>query len=229
MPWARAAPRTVEYPVNDHPPMVTGLTPDPRVPGSVVVELDGSRFGSVPRDAICADEVREGSVLDSPVFQRLADAADMAAAYRVALRILAARPRSVFEMRRGLRDRGHGQAAIDQAVERLLDCSLLDDQEYARTFVRVRAAKGHGPSRLLADLRSRGVEGRLAEQTVGLVLEDEGVDLDAQMKRLAEKRLSQLHGLPSNTRRRRVLAFLGRRGYTGWTVREAVEQLLAEA
>lgn len=224
---ARSTFRFADYESGDRQPVVTGLTPDPKVPGRVVIELDGARFASLPAEILSREsEIGEGVTLNTEVFSRLAKAADVAAAHSVALRLLAAKPRSVVEMCRALRDRGHKRDAIEQAVDRLLGAGLLDDEEFARHFVRVRTAKGHGPTRLLADLRAKGVENGLAIRIIDEVVEDEGVDLNTQIRKLAEKRLSQLGGLPKNTRRRRALAFLARRGFSGHAARDAVDHLL---
>ena len=43
---------------------------------------------------------------------------------------------------------------------------------------------------------------------------------------LARKRSGQLSGVPREARKRRLLAFLARRGYTGEAARAAVQQVL---
>ena len=63
---------------------------------------------------------------------------DAEAAYRVALRALAARPRSTFELRQRLRTKGHPPQAADAAIVRLGRGGYLDDHDFARNFVEVR-------------------------------------------------------------------------------------------
>ncbi|PYO98650.1 MAG: hypothetical protein DMD60_03685 [Gemmatimonadetes bacterium] len=82
-----------------------------------------------------------------------------------------------------------------------------------------------GPARLLRDLLAHGVERRTAEQAVRRALEEEGIDPGLEARAVAAKRARHLAGLPVAVRKRRLLAFLVRRGYAGAEVRELVEEL----
>ena len=53
----------------------------------------------------------------------------------------------------------------------------------------------------------------------------EGLDGDGAVRALAERRAGQLAGLPPEARRRRLLAFLARRGFSGSKVRDLVWEL----
>jgi regulatory protein len=125
--------------------------------------------------------------------------------------------------------RGHNPAAVDAVLDRFGDRGLLDDGEYAKHFARVRSGKGHGPGRLISDLLGKGVEKRIAEEAVRETLEAEGVDPLAQARTLAEKRALQLGDLPPDAKRRRLTAYLGRRGYQGYEVGEIVSDALRTA
>jgi regulatory protein len=206
--------------------VITGLTPDTRAPGYLVVEVDGARFTSLPAELVDAERLAAGDELDEQRFAALAKVADEEAAYQVAVRILALRPRSVREILMRLRDRGQKPSAAQEAVRRLETKGLLNDEEFARHFVRVRSAKGHGPSRLITDLLARGVDKGIAEEAVHEVLDDEAVNTLEQARLIAEKRSGQLGDLPLKTKRRRIVAYLARRGYHGYEVREIVTELL---
>jgi regulatory protein len=207
---------------------VTALRPDKRAPGCLVIELDGARFASLPEEQVQALELVPDGEVDNERLQRLTYLADVESSYRVAVRMLAARPRAVYEVLRRLRERGHNPSAAAEAVGRLETKGVLDDEEFARHFARVRSARGHGPSRLLTDLLVRGVERRLAERAIDEVLDAEGVDPNAQARALAEKRAGQLGKLPVEVKRRRLLAYLDRRGFRGGDVLEIVTELVRE-
>ena len=206
---------------------VTALRSDRRVPGCLVVEVDGTRFASLPGEVVHGLKLERGTELDQEQMDRLSYLADVEASYRVAIRMLASRPRAVNEVLRRLRDRGHNPSAAAEAVGRLETKGLLDDEEFARHFARVRSARGHGAPRLLTDLLARGVERRLAERAIDVVLDAEGVDASVQARSLAKKRLGQLGSLPPDTLRRRVLSYLGRRGFRGYEVTNLVDDLIA--
>lgn len=213
---------------SDLAPVITGVEGDPRSPGFEVVYLNGKRFASLPASMISGRGLSLGVELDTHQVRALAEAADVEAATRVGLRLLAARPRSEHELRHALGDRGHRAAAVDGAMERLRDQGVIDDEAYALHFARVRSDKGHGLPRVLADLRERGVDRELAEKTASTVFAEEVGDPLEKAEEVATKRLRQLADLPVPTRRRRVLAFLTRRGYHGWEVRRMVDRLIGQ-
>lgn len=206
---------------------ITALDSDRRIPGNIVVEMDGRRFSSLPADTVAGLELSAGLDLDDAQFDRLEHAANVEAAYLVAVRILAAMPRAVKELKRRVRQRGHEGSIADEAVARLEAAGLLDDEAFAKHFARTRLGRGHGPPRILTDLLSRGVERRLAERAIAEVVEAEGVDTTDRIRALAEKRAVQLGDIPEDTKKRRVLAYLGRRGYRGFEAVEIVEDVLA--
>jgi regulatory protein len=181
---------------------------------------------SLPEEQVQALELVPDGEVDNERLQRLTYLSDVESSYRVAVRMLAARPRAVNEVLRRLRERGHNPSAAAEAVGRLEAKGVLDDEEFARHFARVRSARGHGPSRLLTDLLTRGVERRLAERAIEEVLDAEGVDPNVQARALAEKRAGQLGKLPTEVKRRRLLAYLDRRGFRGGDVLEIVTELV---
>jgi len=208
---------------------ITDLTPDKRIPGNLVVEINGTRFATLPVDIVSALEVVVGLELGDELFKKLSRVADVEAAYLVAIRMLAAGPRSVNELLRRLRDRGHNPSAAAEAVGRLESKGLVDDAEFSRHFARIRLSRGHGPPRILTDLLSRGVERRMAERAIDEVADREGVDSQETARTVAEKRLGQLgDGLPPDKLKRRLLTYLARRGHRGWEVREMVGEVLRE-
>ncbi len=208
--------------------IVTALTPDPRQSGYLVVDVDRARYASLPLEVVHALGLAEGVEVQGDLADRLKRAADVEAAYTVAARLLAMRPRSVYELLARLRERGHNPSAAAEAVGRLEAAGVLDDATYARHFARVRAPRGHGPSRLLHDLLAKGVDRRLAERAIAEVLDADGLEGPAQARALAQKRMAQLKGLQPRQQRRRLLAYLARRGFRGREVQDMVTEVLRD-
>jgi regulatory protein len=206
-------------------PVLTGLTPDPRQAGYRVVELDGQRFASVPAEPVEALNLKMGTTLSEPAFERLRELADIEAAWRAAIRTLATRARARADLGRRLAQKQHPPAVVDQVLARLEAHGLVDDRRFAVDYAARLAARGRGPARLLTDLLAQGVERRVAESGVKEGLAAEGVDPDGALRRVAERRARQLAGLAATARKRRLLAFLARRGYRGSEARAMVEEL----
>lgn len=209
-------------------PVVTNLAPDPRQPGYQVVEVDRGRFASLPAAALVPLEISRGAAIDPQTFSVLQQLADVEAAYRAAVRAQTRRPHARADLRRRLMKKQHPGAAVDAALERLAAQELLDDRRFAEHFVATRARQGRGAIRLLQDLRRQGVDQRIAEAAVTASLSAEGIDEEAVLRQVAERRARQLGALPPAAKRRRLLAYLARRGYRGVEVREVVEKLMLE-
>jgi regulatory protein len=206
-------------------PTLTGLAPDPRQPGYRLVEVDRGRFASLPLEAVEPLGPQVGAELGPAALDRLRELADVEAAERAALRALARRAHARLDLRRRLVKRQHPPAAVEAALDRLALHGLLDDRRFAEQYAALRATRGKGPARLLRDLQAQGVERRTAEQAVRRALEEEGIDPGVEARAVAAKRARQLAGLPVAVRKRRLLAFLVRRGYGGPQLRELVEEL----
>lgn len=204
---------------------ITALEQDPRRPGAVRLEIDGTRFGAVPRELVGAEGLVVGLPLDEGLQERLGAAADIEAAFRTALRCLELRAFARSDLARRLRRKGHPGAAVQAALERVAGLGLLDDAAFARSYVQSRSARGRGPSRLVGDLLAMGVERSLIDRALASEL-PEGTDRTSVPLGLATRRAAQLGALPRQVKRRRLLAYLARRGFSGRDVTEMVERVL---
>lgn len=81
-----------------------------------------------------------------------------------ALRLLANREHSSFELRNKLVQRGYGQEEIEAAIQCLQQESLLSDERFAEAYVYYRKQRGYGPARIRLELKERGVESVLIDQ-----------------------------------------------------------------
>jgi regulatory protein len=154
---------------------------------------------------------------------------DEASTYERALSLLEHRARSVAELRRKLIQKGAPKAEVDDVLARLLDQKLLDDADFARQFARAKIT-GTGASRIriLQELRHKGVANDVAERALEELDDEEGIDPSASIQRVAEKKWRALAKLDDVTRRRRLYAFLARRGFNPEEIREALTLLRAD-
>jgi len=205
--------------------ILTGLAPDPHRPDYRLVEVDRGRFASLPAAALTGLDLIIGGEIGPLVLERLHALADIEAAHRAALRAIARRAHARVDLRRRLLQKQHPAAAVDPALDRLSAAGLLNDAQFAVDYAAAKARRGRGPARLVRDLEAQGVERRVAEEAVRTSLAAEGVDPAEAVRALAKKRAKQLAGLPPVVRKRRLVAFLVRRGFNGGEIREVVESL----
>jgi regulatory protein len=206
-------------------PVLTALEPDPRRPGTLRVEVDGVRFGAVPETLAQAAGLAVGRPVDAELQERLAAAADAEAAFRTLLRALERRSFARVDLGRRLIRKGHPRPAVDAALERAAALGLLDDAAFARNYVQTRAARGRGPARVTRDLMAMGVERGYIDGAVAAEW-PEGSDRSSMPSALAAKRAAQLGHLPRQVKRRRVLAYLARRGFAGRDISELVSRVV---
>jgi regulatory protein len=208
-----------------HAARITALVPEPRGPGSVRIEVDGERFASVSPDVVRTHGLHVGQELDEALRTRLEVEADVEAAYRTALRSIERRSFAQADLGRRLLRKGHAHAAVEAALSRASEQGLLDDTAFAANYVETRSARGRGPLRLTRDLLAMGVERGIIDRAVAAHVRESAGNGDVPLT-LASKRAAQLRDLPRHVKRRRVLAYLARRGFSGREVSEMVGKLV---
>jgi len=150
--------------------------------------------------------------------------------YEQALSLLEFRARSVSELRRKLIQKGSPAVEVDGVVARLRAQKLLDDDEFARQFARGKAlGAGASRRRIVLELIRRGVAREIADRAVEGLQENEGIDPERVLHRVAGKKWKSLARLDDFTRKRRLYAFLARRGFDPDEIRTAMDALGAEA
>jgi regulatory protein len=148
-------------------------------------------------------------------------------AYNYALNLLAARPYATRALTRKLVQKEYSAAEVTETVDRLLANGLLDDARYAEQYARSKLlSSGTSKRRLQQDLYRKGIKGEVATQAISNVIEQEEVDPAALIERVAKRKLAQLGGLEPVVLRRRLFAFLARRGYDLDEIKRVTSDLL---
>ena len=148
-------------------------------------------------------------------------------AYNYALNLLGARPYSSSALYRKLIQKQYSAADANDAIRRLVDNGLLDDKKYAEQYARSKIlTTGVSKRRLQQDLYRKGIKGDVATAAIANVLEQEEIDPAVVIERVAKKKLAQLGDLEPLVLRRRLFAFLARRGYDVDEIKRVVSSLL---
>ena len=113
-----------------------------------------------------------------------------------------------------LQDKGYGDDEIQETLALFQSYGYLNDREYALEFARTRAARGQGAYRIGRELRERGVDAEIVEQTLE-TLDDPRQAIDKLLH-------AKLNGQNDEKARRRAAAFLARRGYAYHDIENAL-------
>jgi regulatory protein len=134
-------------------------------------------------------------------------------AYNYALSLLAARPYASSALHRKLIQKEYPAADTEHVIRRLLDNGLLNDAKFAEQYARSKMSAGASKRRLTQDLYRKGIKGDVATTSIANVVEQDEIDPAAVILRVATKKRAQLGDLEPVVLRRRLFAFLARRGY----------------
>lgn len=208
---------------------ITDILPEARRPGRFAILVEGSVAGSLSIEAIERLGARVGVE-----YERIASAVEsetaMLKTYDRAANMLAARARSVSELRRLLIRKGEPAEHVDAAIGRLVAQGYLDDESFARQFARAKTVGGGlAPRRLRQELYRKGVARDVADEAIADVLEREEIDTDALIDDVARRKLRTLRDADPAVQRRRLHAHLARRGHDPDAIRRAMERVMTSA
>lgn len=196
-----------------------------RKPGGkrIDLQLDGRAAISLSPEVCLRFGLRVGDDLTEAALDALFEAETRERALAAALRLLAYRPRSVAELRTRLKQRAFAVDAIEETIGRLRRGGLLDDEQFARSWVESRERTSPRSRRLISsELRAKGVDARLAERSVA------GADDEDAAYRAAARRAQSGRSLPHEEFRRRLGGFLLRRGFDYEVINRVVAKLWEE-
>lgn len=114
-----------------------------------------------------------------------------------AVKLLAAKPRSVAELRERLqRGKGVNKAIVETVIERLREYGYLDDERFAFTYASSKVKQRPiGRRRLQRDLKLKQIDNSVADEALELVYTE--TPEEQLIDRAIEKRI-RLRGRPKN-------------------------------
>lgn len=205
---------------------VTAIAPSARQQGRFEVQVDGEPAATLSLDAIERLALHTGTAWTDALAARAAAAEAALHTFDRAANMLAARPRAARDLERVLVRKGEPAAHVTAAIERLTTMGALDDARFARQFIRSKmAGAGLSRRRLQSELWRRGVAREVIDAAISEVLVEDDVDEDAQIAQVAERKRRTLRSLDPAVARRRLYAFLARRGYDASAIRRVIDAL----
>lgn len=204
---------------------ITAMSTQVRHPDRVSVFLDGDYAFGLPALVAAQARLEVGQALSPTEVMDLMAKDEVARATEAAITLLAHRPRSTRELEQRLRQKGYAAEAISGALARLVELHYLDDADFARFWVANRQANRPRGRRLLEqELRHKGVERELIDEAIA----EAELDEPAAALNAGRTKLRTYSGLEPAVARRRLAAYLGRRGYSYDIIRGVLAQLFSD-
>jgi len=183
--------------------------------------LDGTFAFSLGKEVVEEQGLHLGQVLTDSQIEELVGADLFGKCYNAALRLLSYRPRSDAEIRARL-SRRFGKEIIDTVLLQLKARQMVDDAAFAQFWRENRESFSPRSKRLLKlELRQKGIDPEVVDEVL------EGFDDDESAYRAAKRKGRTLER-DYETFRRKLGAFLGRRGFSYGVIKRTIERLWQE-
>jgi regulatory protein len=200
---------------------ITDLKTQKRNKQRVSIYLDGEYAFRLSR--IVAAWLRVGQELTEEDIEKLKGKETAEATLQQALRFLNYRTRSEAEVRRNLEEHQFPEEYISETLERLRQNGLLNDHQFAQTWVENRSTfRPRSRKALSIELRKRG----LADHDIAEAVEN----IDDE-KMAYQAALKHAHKLPDDdwtNFRQKMIGFLARRGFDYYTASNTAERIWQE-
>lgn len=183
-----------------------------------LINDDGTEYMRLDAQLVYDERLREYHEYSEDELLELKEKSDALRAKRSAYYMISCRDYSEKELRRKLSMKTTPQAA-DEAVEKMRELKLLDDESYARGLARQYLEQKHyAGKRILLELRQKGVSADVAQQAV----DELEIDEDEQLEILLSGKLG--NGLDDEKNRARVFNKLARYGYRTGSISRALRR-----
>lgn len=202
---------------------ITRLERQKRQRGRVSVFIDGEFSFGLNEETAVYFGLRTGTEMNASLSAQLHAYDLRVQAKRLAERHLATRMRSEHEVRRYLSRKDIPDDVIQETISTFRRVRLLNDEEYARAFVRDRLRlKPKSSSLLRRELSAKGI----ARDIVEAVLADEKPEDAGIAHKLAAQWLSRHRTPDIQTAKRRLAGFLQRRGFSPSVIYDVLTESL---
>lgn len=152
-------------------PVISKISVQKNNPRRYIIFLDtgnGDEYTfSVDEDVLVKFRLRKGMELDDLLLEEINHYDEVSRANQLAVRYLAVRKRTEAEVRKYLQEKELPGFAVEEAIHKLYEYNYLDDEDYARSYVRTQMnTADKGPELIRRELEQKGVEGQLIEKAL---------------------------------------------------------------
>lgn len=168
----------------------------------------------------------KGMEIDKEFEQKIKAAEAVSSAYSIALNYLTGQLRTEQEVRKKLHDKEIEDDVIDSIILRLEDQRLLDDLNYAESYVRTMVrTSDKGPRVIANNLKNKGV----SQQNIQNSLEQFSIDKQIENTiKIGKKAVQHYKRLSSRQRLTKVKQLLMTKGFNSDVIQEAMLQINIE-
>lgn len=176
---------------------------------------------SVDEDVLIKYNLKKEMELDDFSVTEMLFQDDIRKAYNTGINYLAHRMRSEAEVREHLKKKEVADAVIKEAIHKLYEFKFLDDEEFAKAFVRTQLnTTDKGAQVIKLELKEKGISPGIIEKVI------EDVSFDDQLEKaikLCEKYAQKNKKDSSRILKQKIEQMLKRKGYSFSIIQAALE------
>lgn len=185
---------------------ITAIKAQVKRPDRYSIYVDDTYAFSLSDQALLETRLAPGDELDEAELKRLKQRSADDKLYAAALRYVALRPRSTWEMESYLLRKGSPAPLNEQITNKLCKLDLLNDEQFARSFVADRRLlRPTSRRRLIMELRKKRVNDEIIRNAVG---SDQEEELSALRQVIERKRRQSRY-----QDEQKLMQYLARQGY----------------
>ncbi len=204
-------------------PRITKIESQKKNPKRRSIFLDGEFAFGLDEEVLYKYGLKIGEELDQKKIDQILESEVKKESKDAALKFLSYRMRSEKEVRDKLKKKEFANDLIDEVIKDLKRINLIDDSNFASTFVRDKISnKPQGKILLKQELWKKGIKDETIEKVLQEYFEDEEEELNLA-KNLLEKRKKRYENLDKNMAKRRMMSFLLRRGFSYEIVKQVLK------
>lgn len=144
-------------------------------------------------------------------------------ARQYAFLLLKYRLRSEEELRLRFRRKKFDTKTIEETISFLRQKRFIDDRLFCRAWIDSRLKRPYGLRRIKLELKKKGIPAKVIEEESAKVCEN--YSESSEILELAKTRFEKLKDMEPYAAKRRLYAWLLRKGFNPESVSEAIEQL----
>jgi regulatory protein len=197
---------------------ITAIKRQVKQPDRYSVFVDGEYTFSLSDQALLESKLVNGQELSAQQVREFKKLSDEDKLYNSALRYVAIRPRSEWELRTYLEKKSSSEEPVNSILNKLSKLDLLDDAKFARSFVSDRRLlRPTSRRKLVLELRKKRVPEEIISEAIG---DEHEPERDALTEMIKKKRRQTKY-----QDKLKLMQYLARQGFNYGDIKNAFERL----
>lgn len=188
--------------------------------------IDGEYSFGVYENVIVKYNLTKGMKVEDDFLECVLKKEEQEVANNYALRLLSFKMRTEEEVRRRLKEKGYEEEMIEISIDYVKKFNYLDDEEYARAFIKDRSnLRNMGSERIKRELYIKGVDPEISKREVENLIDKE--DEYEKALELGRKKADTTYKNDDSVAKYRKLGgFLQRKGYSMDIVMKVLKEVI---